>query len=688
MTEQFTAAVIGAGTMGSGIAQKIAQEGIPVHLVDLTKEQVEAGLQKIKDMLNDGVKHGVFSEKFVEDTLANVTLTTDYEDLKDVDFIVEAVFENFDVKTDVLQKLDRIVKPEAILSSNTSSFYIKDLAAQINRPDRFLGMHYFFHPAKNRLLEIVKHEGTSEETLEKAQKFADLHGKTSIHVGDAPGFAVNRFFVPWLNEATRLYENGVANKATIDAVAREVFKIGMGPFALMNATGIPIAYHSAITFQNQIGDFYAPTQLLTDQVNSGELWDIEDGAVDESKTKEIAEHLLATIFGAAGALVDEDVATVEATNRGAIVGLRWKTGPFQLANEYGVKQACEMVENLIDGREDGGFYLPEILRKQADKDEPFKFSYIDYEVKEGIGTLTINRPEAMNALNPAVMDELTEKYNKAEADESVKAIVLRGAGKAFVAGADLKFFIDCIENDELEKNYEFTSKGHELLRRIETSDKLTIVILDGLSLGGGSELALSAQAIIATEQGSLGFPESGLGIYPGLGGMIRFEKHVGKELAKYFALTGTPLSAKEAYDLGIVIEFVDEVNITEAINKLVEEGQFDKYAEREIPEKYTDIEKAFADENINKLLKGEPIEHVDEEFVRKTSKRISYKSPNAVKEIQALIDYSSDHSIDEAIEKELNHLVPTFETEEALIGLKASAAGQRADFSKFTQIKI
>lgn len=683
MTEQFSAAVIGAGTMGSGIAQKIAQEGIPVHLVDLTQEQVEDGLKKIEDMLNEGVEYGVFSEKFVEDTLNNITLTTNYDDLKDVDFIVEAVFENFDVKTEVLQKLDQVMKPEAILSSNTSSFYIKDLAKQINRPDRFLGMHYFFHPAKNRLLEIVKHDGTSEETLEIAQRFADLHGKTSIHVRDAPGFAVNRFFVPWLNEATRLYENGVANKATIDAVARDVFKIGMGPFALMNATGIPIAYHSAVTFQNEIADFYAPTKVLTDQVESGKLWDLEDGEVDESKAKEIAEHLLATIFGAAGALVDEGVATIEATNRGAIVGLRWNVGPFQLVNEYGAKDAYEMVKKLIVGREEEGFYLPEVLRKQAEENKPFQFSYIDYEVKDDIGTLTINRPEAMNALNPVVMNELTEKYNEAEADESIKAIVLRGAGKAFVAGADLKFFIDCIENDQLDKNYDFTSKGHELLRRIETSNKLTIVVLDGLSLGGGSELALSAQAIVATDQGSFGFPESGLGIYPGLGGMIRFEKHVGKELAKYFALTGSPLSAKEAYDLGIVTKFVDEGNIDEAIKELVEEGQFDKYVERETPDKYADVKKSFTDENINSLLNGESIDGVNEEFIHKTSKRISYKSPNAVKEVQELIDYSSDHSIDEAIEKELSHLVPVFETEEALIGLKASASGQRPDFSKF-----
>lgn len=684
MAEQFTAAIIGAGTMGSGIAQKIAQEGIPVYLVDVTQEQVENGLETIKEMLEQGIDRGIFTEEFVQETIDNITLTTDYEDLADVDFIVEAVFEDFDVKTEVLQELDRVTKPETILSSNTSSFKIKDLAEQINRPDRFLGMHYFFHPAKNRLLEIVKHEGTSEETLEIAQKFADLHNKTSIHVKDRPGFAVNRFFVPWLVESTRIYENGYANMATIDTAARETFKIGMGPFELMNASGIPIAYHSAVTFSEEIAEFYTPTKLLKDQVDSGELWEAKDGEVDESKFEKISEHLLATIFGAAGALVDEGVATIEAINRGAIVGLRWNMGPFQLANEYGVEYAYDIVTNLVEEREGEGFYVPEVLRKQAEKGEPFTFSYIDTEIEDGIATITINRPEAMNALNPEVVDELTEKYNAIESDNSVKAIVFKGAGKAFVAGADIKFFVDSIENDNIDANVEFTSEGHELFRRIETSDKLTIAVLDGLSLGGGSELALSAQAIVATDEGSLGFPESGLGIYPGLGGMIRTERHLGKELAKYFALTGKTISAQEAYDLGIVNKYVNQVDIDDAIAELVEEGQFDKYAERELPEKYQEIQTAFSDNNIEKVLAGESIDGVDENFVQKTAKTLSYKSPNSVDKIQKLIDKESEVSIDEAIDIELSYLEPMFETEEALVGLNASLAGERPDFDKVT----
>lgn len=346
MTQEFTVAVIGAGTMGSGIAQKIAQEGIKCYLVDVSQEAVDRGMGIIKTMLDQGKERKVFTDTFVEATLGNLIPTTNYEDVKSVDFVIEAVFEDEKVKADVLSKLDQICDEKTILSSNTSSFYIKNLAKATNRPDRFIGMHYFFHPAKNRLLEIISHEGTSPETVAIANKFSDMHGKTAITVKDAPGFAVNRFFVPWLTEAVKLFEEGLANKATIDAAARAAFKIGMGPFALMNATGIPVAYHSANTLGREISDSYYPSPLLKEQTESRQLWDLEDGPVDESKFQAIQDHLLATVISVAGKLVDEGVASIEDVNRGAVVGLRWKVGPFQLANQIGIQKAYQMVEEL------------------------------------------------------------------------------------------------------------------------------------------------------------------------------------------------------------------------------------------------------------------------------------------------------------------------------------------------------
>lgn len=679
---EFTAAVVGAGTMGSGIAQKIAQEGVPVTIVDVTQKQVDTGYNKIKTMLDQGVKRGVFTQKYVDDTLSRVSLATDYSAIKDVDFVVEAVFEDLKVKQDVMKKLDAVCKPETILGSNTSSLYIKDIAEATNRPDKVLGTHYFFHPAKNRLLEIIAHDGTTDETIQIAKKFSDLTGKTAIFVKDSPGFAVNRFFVPWLTEGVKIYEEGIANKATIDKAAEEAFQIGMGPFALMNATGIPIALHSAESFERELSPFYKAPQTLVDQVENGDLWDVKDGEIDRSKFDEVSHRLLATSIGAAAKLVDEGGATVEDINRGAIVGLKWRLGPFQLANEFGVENVYKWTQEMAAARP--GFPEVKMLQKQAESGKPFEFRYVDYDKVGGKVTITINRPEAMNALNYVVVGQLRKAFDKAEADPEVKTIIFKGAGKAFVAGADLKFFVENVQNKTLDNIVDFTRDGHKLFRDIETSNKYTIAVLDGLSLGGGSELALSAQAVVATDKGTFGFPESGLGIYPGYGGMLRFNKQVGKEIAKYFVLTGKTVSAQEAFELGIVTKFTEPTKIDEAITELVAAGKNDKYHDRETPAKYQQIVIAFSDENIAKTLKGEHVDGVDDAFIQKVAKTISHKSPNSVKVIPEIIDKQTDMTIDEGIDYELSQLKPMFAHPEAKIGLEASVGGYRPDFSSVT----
>ena len=222
--------VIGAGNMGSGIAQKIIQEGIAVVLVDIKEAFVQKGVNTIQTMLAQGVERKIFTEAQVQAIMGRLTATTDMNQVADADLVIEAVFEDKAVKTELFKKLDAICEPKTILATNTSSYFVKDFTDAISRPDRFVGYHYFYHPAKNRLLEIIPHQGTSQETMDKAVLAAKLHAKTAIVVKDAPGFAVNRFFVPFLNEAVRLLEEGVADIATIDAAAKRGFKIGMGLF--------------------------------------------------------------------------------------------------------------------------------------------------------------------------------------------------------------------------------------------------------------------------------------------------------------------------------------------------------------------------------------------------------------------------------------------------------------------------
>jgi enoyl-CoA hydratase/3-hydroxyacyl-CoA dehydrogenase len=669
MNKAYKIGMIGAGNMGSGIAQKMAQEGLSVILIDTKPEFVERGIQTIRTILQQGVERNIFNQDKVEETLSRIHGATDMNEVKDCDLVVEAVFEDLQVKKDLFARLDKICDPKTIFASNTSSFYIKDLAAATSRPDRVIGTHYFFHPAKNRLLEIVPHDGTSQATVETARQIARLHAKTAILVKDTPGFTVNRVFIPWYVEAIRIWEDGVANIPSIDAIVKKAFGIGMGPFELQNVSGIAIGLHAARTLCGERGAFYAPPEALRRHVEDLKSNFDLSGKVDESKAEEVKNRMFAAVCGVAATMVDEGVAAKEDIDRGTKIGLTWQRGPFEMMNEMGINKAYELVKKLSERRND--FPMPQLLVKQKAAGVPFELKLVELEIKDDIAYITVNRPEAMNALNSAVMDQLEKRFDEAEGNPGIKAVVFQGAGKAFIAGADIKFFVDNIKNDRIKRTYDFTRKGHDLLLRLENSNKMTIALLDGLSLGGGSEVALACQAIVATENGSFGFPETGIGIFPGLGSMIRMERHVGKELAKYFILTGKTFSADEAKELGIVTRLVQPAEVGAAIQAVIAAGKFDKYAPRKIPAEYDELKKAFGDENARRLVQGEKPQGVAPELAEELVKTVSVKAPLAIREANELIDKQSKVSIKEAVELEMDRLYYIFGTEDALAGLSS-----------------
>jgi enoyl-CoA hydratase/3-hydroxyacyl-CoA dehydrogenase len=661
-------AVIGAGNMGSGIAQKMAQEGLHVVLVDIDEEFVERGLNTIRQMLKEAVERKILTAENVHDILSNIIGTCDFEMVADADLVIEAVFEDKQVKFDLFAKLDKICSQKTILATNTSSFYVREFAEKTSRPDRFVGLHYFYHPAKNRLLEVIPHEKTSKETIEKSLLAARLHGKTAIVVKDAPGFAVNRFFVPFLNEAARMLEEGVANIPTLEEAAKQAFKIGMGAFELMNVTGIPIAVHASTTLGNELGPFYATPDILKAQMEKKEDWDLK-GDVDESRLPEAKDRFYGVCLGVAAALVDEGVASIEDTDRGAKIGLRWLMGPFEIMNKIGIGKTYKAVQAITQKYPD--FKMPKILEKQNEIGKPFAFNFVDLEIKGPIAYITLNRPEAMNALNETVVAQIAKQFDEAEKNPDVTAIVIQGAGKAFGAGADIKWFVDKIKADKITDIVEFTRKGHELLLKIENSKKLTIAQLDGLSLGGGSELALACQAIIATPAGSMGFPETGIGIFPGLGGMLRMARFAGPELAKYYVFTGAPISSEDAQALGIVTRLVATAEVDSTLSALVSEGKPDKYRPREIPEVFKPLARACSSENVARLLAGKQPEGIPDDLAAKTAKIVGYKAPLALKLADEIIDQQIGKSISEAVEIELGRAKEIFSTADALEGLSS-----------------
>ncbi len=676
MANAMTIGVVGAGTMGSGIAQKLAQEGLRTILLDLDERALARGMERIARSLDEAIERRIIAPEQKGEILGRIEPVTAHEALAEAELVIEAVFEDLEVKRNLFRRLAAVCRPDAVLATNTSSFYVRDLAAVTDHPERVVGLHYFYHPAKNRLVEVVPHAGTDERAYRRAWVLQERIGKTPIRSADAPGFVVNRYFVPWLNEAVRLLEEGLANVATIEAVAKARFGVGMGPFELMNVTGVPIALHAATTLGRELGPLYAPSARLAAQVEAGSPWPLE-GEVEEGAAEAVAERLFGIVFHVAAALVDEGVATIEDTDIGARVGLRWPKGPFERMNEIGVAKALAMAERAC-ARFDVA--QPRLLREQAASGEPFRIERARLEVERGIGTITLNRPDALNALDEALMADLRRCFEAAAADPRVGAIALRGAGKAFVAGADVRWFVEQIEAGRIDRIVAFTRKGHELLAAIRACPKPVIAVLDGLSLGGGSELALACDQIIGTDRASMGFPETGIGIYPGLGGTQNLPRRVGRGLARYLIYTGRVLGAADMQALGLLDRLVDLEKIPAALEQCAAAGKPPARSgpAGELPAAWAARAACF-DVDADAILEGK-VQSEDPALLKELERVRKHKAPLALRAAARLTERALETPYTDGLAAELAGLEAIFASADALTGLRSVLERSRPRF--------
>jgi len=677
-------AVIGAGNMGSGIAQKSAQERFMVQMVDRELEWVERGQGIISSFLDEAEERRIFNPKQVEEIKSRISGVVGTENVDpSTDLVIEAVFEDFDVKKSVFQTLNRVCGDGTILASNTSSLSVNELAEVTGRPDRFVGLHFFYHPAKNRLVEIIPASMTSEESVKLVEQYCKSMGKVVIVCKDRPGFVVNRFFVPWLNEACLLLEEGVGTAAQIDAVSRNSFEIGMGPFALMNLTGPPIALHSTDYLAEQLETpRYRGATNLRKLVEEGKMWDIngpEDCDMETSKV--ISERLLGQVFSVSSQIVEEGICSMEDVDRGAKVGLRWAKGPFEIANEIGMSNASRMASDYSDM---ANIEVPEWFIERKEK---FEFSYVDLEIEDDVAKVKLNRPEAMNALNVDLVTQLGLAVDEVNSMSDISTIIFEGAGKAFVAGADVKFFVDKLREDSFEEIYEFTAKGHEVLNSIENSQKTTIALTTGLALGGGLELALSCDYRIGTRRSQFRFPETSIGIYPGLGGTQRTARICGLECSRYAILAGNFLDSVTAYDLGLLTHNVHPSEVDSVVNSLIGIKPENKYAFGPVNDGSKVVafsKKFYSDANIGALLAGEIPSGFDSDdpMVSRQVKSLSRGAPIAIRIASELLSYATNgSSLEDGLKLELERLEEIFGTSDAEEGLSALIEGRRPKYN-------
>ncbi len=264
--------VIGAGTMGNGIAQVSAAAGIEVVMIDVSDAAVERGIAAVGASLDRLVKKEKLSAADRAATLGRIRGSTRYSDLGAMDLVIEAATENLEVKQRIMRQADEIMRPEAILATNTSSISITALAAATSRAERFIGMHFFNPVPLMALVELIRGLLTSEDTHARAAEFIRHIGKTAVSVKNSPGFAVNRVLCPMINEAIFALQDGVASAADID----EGMKLGcnhpIGPLALADLVGLDTLLSVMEVFQRDYGDpKYRPAPLLREMVAAGLL---------------------------------------------------------------------------------------------------------------------------------------------------------------------------------------------------------------------------------------------------------------------------------------------------------------------------------------------------------------------------------------------------------------------------------
>lgn len=274
LMEIKTIGVVGAGSMGNGIAQVAAVSGYNVIMSDIEDRFVQNGFNNIDKFLAKSVEKGKMTAEAKAEIMGRIKTTTKLEDMKDVDYVIEAVFEDMGIKKATFKQLDEITRKDVILGTNTSSMSITEIANATNRGDKVVGLHFFNPVPLMRLIEIIRGFNTSDETIKVSFDLAKKLGKEPIEVRtDIPGFVVNRLMIPHMVEAVLLHQEGVASKEDIDKAAKLGLNYPMGPFELMDLTGVDIALNVTNYFYQELNKEvkWSAPRMMKDLVKAGRV---------------------------------------------------------------------------------------------------------------------------------------------------------------------------------------------------------------------------------------------------------------------------------------------------------------------------------------------------------------------------------------------------------------------------------
>jgi enoyl-CoA hydratase/3-hydroxyacyl-CoA dehydrogenase len=586
--------VLGAGTMGHGIAEVAALSGYDVTLRDINDELVSDGYEQIEWSLGKLAENDRISEEDADAALERVSPVVDLEEAAgDADVVIEAIVEDMDIKQDVYSNLSAAAPDDAIFASNTSSLSITDLSEATDRPEQFCGMHFFNPPVRMELVEVISGEHTAGETMDTVVDLAESFDKTAVRVRkDDPGFIVNSILVPLMNEACWLVEEEVATIAEVDSTTKYDMGMPMGAFELGDQVGNDVTLHVLEYMHEVLGEVYEPCPLLERYVENDKLgkktgegfYDYENGGADvpaDQTSDEVRERLLATLANETGKLRQKEVAPPADIDQAVKLGAAFPKGPAKQCDEVGLEGLAEKLDRLYDETgaaryevsdglreavDSGGFYDDE----SNDNEEAVEFETIRVEYPtDMVGQIVLDRPHQLNTINLELIEEFEEAVDMLEADEDVRAILLTGAGdRAFSAGADAMGMAG--QADPINA-IDLSRAGQRVWGKLETVPMPVVAGIDGYCLGGGMELSTCADMRIATERSELGQPEFNLGLLPGWGGTQRLKHIVGEGRAKEIIFTADRYDAETMEEYGFLNDVVGNDELEDEAVELAQE---------------------------------------------------------------------------------------------------------------------
>jgi enoyl-CoA hydratase / 3-hydroxyacyl-CoA dehydrogenase len=546
-------AIIGAGTIGPDIGYylKSALPDLELVLIDINEAALEKARERIENYVEKGLARKKLSPGIADRVRGNIVTSTDYQSLAHCDWVLEAATENLDLKRKIFSDVEALVRPDALITSNTSSLPAERLFSHLDHPERTTVTHFFAPAFKNPAVEVVEWAKSDEKVIDDLRWFFYQTGKVPMVTADAVCFMLDRIFDNWCNEAGLLLD--VAEPAVIDSVTTEF--VHAGPFFVLNmANGNPIIVETNTLQMEEEGEHYRPAEIFS---TIKERWEtIPPGAgveVDADKARIIRDRMLGILFSQTFDILDRDIGDAADLDLGCVLALGFKKGPIELMKEMGEAEVSRIMAEFAKWKP--GMPQP----KQAISSYWNYNRYVLVSEVDGSVVITLRRPEAMNALHDDMTNEILGVITANENRADIQGFVITGYGtQAFCAGADIGRFPTML--GDKQQSIEYSRTCSRLLVHLDQMTKPVVAALNGLALGGGLELATRCHALVGVSSAWMQLPEITLGIVPGIGAMVIPYRRWPQAADTFhnMLLKASKLKAAEAVEIGMLHSLADD----------------------------------------------------------------------------------------------------------------------------------